>query len=192
MTQSHKEKKHCDSATLCLCDLNKFEKIKITNIKMNITVYHISSAEVKKPSVDVNGENLGFGKGFYLTNSKIEAESLAGKMGDNAVISVYEFNYFKTKNVGYRFNEFETYNKEWLNFVVDCRKGKDVAADYDIVIAGGIYDEIADIVNDYEKNNITADEAVEQLRYKDVKFQICILNQEIIDFNLEFIDIIRD
>ena len=159
---------------------------------MNITVYHISSAEVKKPSVDVNGENLGFGKGFYLTNSKIEAESLAGKMGDNAVISVYEFNYFKTKNVGYRFNEFETYNKEWLNFVVDCRKGKDVAADYDIVIAGGIYDEIADIVNDYEKNNITADEAVEQLRYKDVKFQICILNQEIIDFNLEFIDIIRD
>ena len=159
---------------------------------MNITVYHISSAEVKKPSVDVNGENLGFGKGFYLTNSKIEAESLAGKMGDNAVISVYEFNYFKTKNVGYRFNEFETYNKEWLNFVVDCRKGKDIAADYDIVIAGGIYDEIADIVNDYEKNNITADEAVEQLRYKDVKFQICILNQEIIDFNLEFIDIIRD
>ena len=159
---------------------------------MNITVYHVSNEEIKKPSVDVNGENLGFGKGFYLTNSKIEAEALARKMSDKNVISVYEFNYFKTKNVGYRFNEFETYNKEWLNFVVDCRKGKDVAADYDIVIAGGIYDEIADIVSDYEKNNITADEAVEQLRYKDVKFQICILNQEIIDFNLEFIDIIRN
>ena len=159
---------------------------------MNITVYHVSNEEIKKPSVDVNGENLGFGKGFYLTNSKIEAEALARKMSDKNVISVYEFNYFKTKNVGYRFNEFETYNKEWLNFVVDCRKGEDIAADYDIVIAGGIYDEIADIVNDYEKNNITAVEAVEQLRYKDVKFQICILNQEIIDFNLEFIDIIRN
>ena len=158
---------------------------------MNITVYHVSNEEIKKPSVDVNGENLGFGKGFYLTNSKIEAEALARTMSDKNVISVYEFNYFKTKNVGYRFNEFETYNKEWLNFVVDCRKGKDIAADYDIVIAGGIYDEIADIVNDYEKNKITADEAVEQLRYKDVKFQICILNQEIIDFNLEFIEVIR-
>ncbi|MBR0323521.1 MAG: DUF3990 domain-containing protein, partial [Bacteroidales bacterium] len=111
------------------------------------------------------------------------------KKSDKAVINVYEFNYFKTKNVGYRFNEFETYNKEWLNFVVDCRKGKDVAADYDIVIAGGIYDEIADIVSDYEKNIITANEAVEKLRYKDVKFQICILNQEIIDFNLEFVEI---
>lgn len=155
---------------------------------MNITVYHVSTEEIKKPSVDVNAENLGFGKGFYLTNSKIEAEAMAGKMSDNAIINVYEFNYFKTKNVGYRFNEFETYNKEWLNFVVDCRNGKDISADYDIVIAGGIYDEIADIVSDYEKNIITAEEAVEQLRYKDVKFQICILNQEIIDFNLDFVE----
>lgn len=155
---------------------------------MNITVYHASCAEVKNPSVDVNGENLGFGQGFYLTNSKIEAEALARKMADKTVISVYEFNYFKTKNVGYRFNEFETYNTEWLNFVADCRKGKDVFADYDIVIAGGIYDEIADIVSDYEKNIICAEEAVEQLRYKDMKFQICILNQEIIDFNLEFVE----
>ena len=157
---------------------------------MNITVYHVSNEEIKKPSVDVNGENLGFGKGFYLTNSKIEAEAMAGKMSDNAIINVYEFNYFKTKNVGYRFNEFETYNKEWLNFVVDCRKGKDVSADYDIVIAGGIYDDIEDIISDYEKNNITVEQAVEQLRYKDVKFQICILNQEIIDFNLEFMELL--
>ena len=155
---------------------------------MNITVYHASCAEVKNPSVDVNGENLGFGKGFYLTNSKAEAEAWARKRADKAVVSVYEFNYFKTKNVGYRFNEFETYNKEWLNFVVDCRKGKDVTADYDIVIAGGVNDQIVNIVEDYENNNITAEEAVEQLRYKDVKFQICILNQEIIDFNLEFVE----
>ena len=165
---------------------------------MNITVYHASCAEVKNPSVDVNGENLGFGKGFYLTNSKAEAEAWARKIaaengeGANPIISVYEFNYFKTKNVGYRFNEFETYNKEWLNFVVDCRKGKDVTADYDIVIAGGVNDQIVNIVEDYENNNITAEEAVEQLRYKDVKFQICILNQEIIDFNLEFVDAIRN
>ena len=159
---------------------------------MNITVYHVSCEEVKNPSVDANGENLGFGKGFYLTNSKVEAEALARKTADKSVISVYEFNYFKTKNVGYRFNEFETYNKEWLKFVVDCRKGKDVTADYDIVIAGGVNDKIADIVADYENNNITEEEAVEQLRYNDVKFQICILNQEIIDFNLEFVDAIRN
>ena len=57
---------------------------------MNITVYHVSCAEVKKPSVDVNGENLGFGQGFYLTNSKIEAEALARKTADKSVISTRE------------------------------------------------------------------------------------------------------
>jgi hypothetical protein len=73
---------------------------------------------------------------------------------------------------------------------VDCRKGNDVAADYDIVIAGGIDGDIEDIIIIYEKNIITAEQAVEQLRYKDVKFQICILNQEIIDFNLEFVELL--
>ena len=152
-------------------------------------MYHGTASEISHVNVGLGRGRKDFGKGFYLTNSKIEAEALARKTADKNVISVYEFNYFKTKNVGYRFNEFETFNKEWLNFVVDCRKGKDVAADYDIVIAGAIYDEIADIVSDYEKNIITAEEAVEQLRYKDVKFQICILNQEIIDFNLDFVEI---
>ena len=155
---------------------------------MTITLYHTSNSEVKEPSVNINGKNSDFGQGFYLTNMKSEAESWARKTDGKAVISVYNFNYFKTKNVGYRFNEFETYNIEWLNFVVECRKGKDVNSQYDIVIAAGVNDEIADIVEAYEKNNITAEEAIEQLRYKDVKFQICILNQEIIDFNLEFVE----
>ena len=41
---------------------------------MNITVYHVSTEEIKKPSVDVNAENLGFGKGFYFTSSQVEAQ----------------------------------------------------------------------------------------------------------------------
>ena len=155
---------------------------------MNITVYHVSDKEIKSPSVKDDGKNHDFGRGFYLTNSREEANKMASQKGENAIINVYEFNYFKTKNVGYRFNEFETYNIEWLNFVVDCRKGKDVSADYDIVIAGSVNDEIVDIVENYEKGNITAEEAIEQLRYNDVRFQICILNQEIIDFNLEFVE----
>lgn len=158
---------------------------------MNITVYHVSDKEIKSPSVKDDGNDLDFGRGFYLTNSREEANKMASQKGVNAIINVYEFNYFKTKNVGYRFNEFETYNLEWLNFVVDCRKGRDVSADYDIVIAGGVSNEIADIVKNYEKGSISAEETIEQLRYNDVRFQICILNQEIIDFNLKFVETIK-
>ena len=161
---------------------------------MTITLYHGSYIEVKNPLVNVGRKNLDFGQGFYLYNSKPEAESWAkiasNREGDDVkpIVNVFNFDYFRTKNIGYRFNEFETYNIEWLNFVVDCRKGKDVFSDYDIVIAGSIDDEIANIVVDYEKGVITAEQALEQLRYKDVKHQICILNQEIVDYCLEFVE----
>ena len=161
---------------------------------MTITLYHGSYIEVKNPLVNVGRKNLDFGQGFYLYNSKSEAESWAkiasNREGDDfkPIVNVYNFDYFRTKNIGYRFNEFETYNIEWLNFVVDCRKGKDVFSDYDIVIAGSIDAEIANIVEDYEKGIITAEQALGQLRYKDVNHQICILNQEIIDYCLEFVE----
>lgn len=161
---------------------------------MKITLYHGSYTEVKEPLTNIGRKNLDFGHGFYLTNVKNDAENWAKKSAcckdknAKAIVSVYNFDYFRTKNVGYRFNEFETYNIEWLKFVVDCRNGKDVFSEYDIVIGAGLNDEIIDIIEDYEKNIITAEQAVELLRYKDVNHQICILNQEIIEYCLEFVE----
>ena len=159
---------------------------------MNITLYHGSHIEIKEPLTNFGRINHDFGQGFYLTNIKGEAESWAkitaarNAMDAHAIVSVYNFDYFKAKNIGYRFNEFETYNIEWLKFVVDCRNGKDVFSEYDIVIGGAVNHEVIDTVEDYEKGIITAEQALCQLRYKDVNHQICILNQEIIDYCLEF------
>ena len=161
---------------------------------MKITVYHGSYTEIKNPMTNVGRKNLDFGQGFYLTNIEEQAEAwskiIATRKGKNIkpVVNVYNFDYFRTKNIGYRFNEFETYNIEWLKFVVDCRNGKDVFSDYDIVIGGVANDKVIDTVEDYEKGIITAEQALGQLRYKDVNHQICILNQEIIDYCLEFVE----
>ena len=161
-------------------------------ILMNITLYHGSHIEVKEPLTNVGRKNLDFGQGFYLTNIKEQAESwseiIATRKGRNvqAIVSVYNFDYFKAKNIGYRFNEFETYNIEWLKFVVGCRKGKDVFSEYDIVIGGAVNNEIADIVDNYEKGIVTAEQALGMMRNKNVNHQICILNQEIIEYCLEF------
>ena len=161
---------------------------------MKITVYHGSYTEIKNPMTNVGRKNLDFGQGFYLTNIKEQAEAwskiIATRKGKNIkpIVNVYNFDYFRTKNIGYRFNEFETYNIEWLKFVVDCRNGKDVFSDYDIVIGGVANDKVIDTVEDYEKGIITAEQALGQLRYKDVNHQICILNQEIIDYCLEFVE----
>lgn len=161
---------------------------------MTIKLYHGSFTEVKEPLVNIGRKNLDFGQGFYLTNIKEQAEIwakiVATRKGKNIkpIVNVYDFSYLDARNIGFRFKEFEHYDIEWLNFVVDCRKGKDVFSKYDIVIGGVANDKVIDTVEDYEKEIITAEQALGQLKYKDVNHQVCILNQEIIEYHLNFVE----
>ena len=100
----------------------------------------------------------------------------------------------KTKAIedGYRFLIFESYNIEWLEYVVACRKGKNVYAKFDVVEGGVANDSVIDTVEDYEKGIITAEQALGQLSYKKVNHQICILNQEVINQYLTFVKSISD
>lgn len=82
---------------------------------------------------------------------------------------------------------FEAYNLEWLEYVIDCRKGGELQKQYDIVEGGVANDNVIDTVEDFENGIISADQALGQLLYKKVNHQICILNQEIIDKHLTFV-----
>ena len=81
---------------------------------------------------------------------------------------------------------FESYNLEWLEYVVDCRRGGVKQQQYDVVEGGIANDNVIDTVEDYENGIITAEQALGQLRYKEVNHQICILNQDIVDKFLSF------
>lgn len=83
---------------------------------------------------------------------------------------------------------FEAYNMEWLDYVISCRQGKDYSDKYDIVEGGVANDNVIDTVEDYEKGIITAEQALGQLRYKQVNHQLCILNQKVIDHWLRFVE----
>lgn len=55
------------------------------------------------------------------------------------------------------------------------------------MVEGGVAnDNVIDTVEDYENGFITAEQALGQLKYKDVNHQICILNQDIADKYLSF------
>ncbi|MBQ4520518.1 MAG: DUF3990 domain-containing protein [Bacteroidaceae bacterium] len=157
-------------------------------------LYHGSYMPIAEPLAKAGRKNLDFGQGFYLTSIMEQAQAwatiIAGRKGRNRrpVVSSYIFNESAAKADGIRFKIFETYNLEWLNYVVDCRNGKDISADYDIVEGGVANDNVIDTVEDYEKGIITAEQALGQLRYKKVNHQICILNQFVIDKYLNFIE----
>ena len=152
-----------------------------------MTLYHGSYAPVQVPLVKLGRKKVDFGQGFYLTKLYRQAESwantIAERKGRNAqpTVTSFSFDYDAVKSDGYRVKIFGCYNLEWLEYVVDCRRGGVKQQQYDLVEGGVANDNVIDTVEDYENGIITADQALGQLRYKEVNHQICILNQEIVD-----------
>ena len=103
-----------------------------------------------------------------------------------AVFNTFQFDMNRAKADGIRIKSFPTYDLEWLDYVVACRRGKDYSNEYDIVEGGVANDNLIDTVEDYEKGIITAEQALGQLKYKKVNHQLCILNQAVIDKYLTF------
>lgn len=157
-----------------------------------ITLYHGSYIAVSAPLVGLGRKKVDFGQGFFLTKlheqAKAWAETIAERKGRNThpVVSEYSLAYSSIQNDGFRVKVFESYNLEWLEYVIDCRHGGDMQKQYDLVEGGVANDNVIDTVEDYENDIITAEQALGQLRYKKVNHQICILNQEIIDKYLKF------
>ena len=160
------------------------------------TLYHGSYTEVSAPLAKAGRRNLDFGQGFYLTSIRQQAENwatiIASRKGRNVVgrVSVFQFDESQAIADGVRFKRFDSYDIEWLNYVVDCRQGKDISSEYDAVEGGVANDNVIDTVEDYEKGIITAEQALGQLRYKEVNHQLCILSQSVIDKYLRFIECI--
>ena len=157
-----------------------------------ITLYHGSYIAVPSPLVGLGRKKVDFGQGFYLTTlheqAKAWAETIAERKGRNTkpIVSAYILDYSSVKNGGFRVKVFDSYDLEWLEYVIDCRRGGEIQKRYDIVEGGVANDNVIDTVEDYENEIITAEQALGQLRYKKVNHQLCILNQEIIDRDLTF------
>lgn len=158
-----------------------------------IKLFHGSYTEVSSPLVKLGRNKVDFGQGFYLTKLQSQAEAWARVISERkgkrakAVLSVFSLDIDKLKSNNYRIKKFESYNIEWLEYVIDCRRGGSLQEQYDIVEGGVANDNVIDTVEDYENGIITAEQALGQLKYKAVNHQICILNQEIVDKYLTFV-----
>lgn len=159
-----------------------------------ITVYHGSAIEVSKPLVALGRPNLDFGQGFYVTDLRSQAERWASRIASRRfvkpVLIVYEFDVDAAKNE-YRYLKFESYDKAWLDFIVANRKGRMLWMDYDVVEGGVANDNVIDTVEDYMRGRMSAEAALVELSKHRPNNQFCILNQEIIDKYLRFVESLK-
>ena len=158
-----------------------------------IRLYHGSIAEVRVPLVRVGRRKVDFGQGFYLTRIRRQAElwakAVAGRRpGETAILNIYQFDDVKAMQLASeRYKKFKQYDLEWLEYVIDSRKGGRHQLGYDVVEGGVANDNVIDTVEDYENGIITAEQALGQLAYKKVNHQICIHRQKIIDECVQFV-----
>lgn len=111
-----------------------------------MTVYHGSTVEIKSPDLNHTKRFLDFGPAFYVTSFREQAERWARRKHSRAlsssapVVNVYELDDDLSAFSVLRFGGVD---EAWLDFVCDCRDGKDVYSTYDAII-GRVADDSAD------------------------------------------------
>lgn len=149
-------------------------------------LYHGSYIEIQDPDIRHSRKNVDFGVGFYTTPLHEQAEKWCRRFkakGQDAIISVYEFD--DAAFVRFKTLRFETYSEEWLDFIMSCRRRKDVS-DYDIVMGGVANDKVFDTVELYFTGLINKAEAIGRLRYEKPNYQIALRTQKVIQQALHF------
>ncbi len=151
------------------------------------TLYHGSNVIVEQPLVNIGRKDFDFGPGFYLTPLYDQAFQWAARIktirkAQQAIVNVYEF----TRPQNCKIKQFEVYDEEWLNFIVDSRKGKQPWRGFDIVEGGIADDRVIDAIEAYINGYADVEHTLRQLIYHKPNHQVCILNQEIVDKCLQF------
>ncbi|WP_298551001.1 DUF3990 domain-containing protein [uncultured Parabacteroides sp.] len=130
-------------------------------------LYHGSTVTVKRPSIRKGRKTTDFGKGFYTTTNFEQAKKWAllkknREQSEKAIVSVYEV----PDNIldkEYSVLRFTGATKEWLEFVVNNRRGKE-AGGYDLIMGPVANDQLYATIRLYEQGIVTAEAAIEMLK----------------------------
>lgn len=142
-------------------------------------LYHGSNVQVDEPQILTNGYYKDFGYGFYCTSIENQAKKWAAVKKKSHIVNVYEYVEKKSLNMKV-FNEM---TEEWLDFVVDCRRG--IKHDYDIVEGPMADDTIWDYIEDFIRGNISREAFWVLVKFKYPTHQIVFCTEKALD-TIEF------
>ncbi|WP_305257564.1 DUF3990 domain-containing protein [Parabacteroides goldsteinii] len=152
-------------------------------------VYHGSYCSVERPELTFSWEKLDFGKGFYITPIREQAERWSKRFlraRKAAILNVYELDENLLKSSGFKVKTFTAYDEEWLDFIFTCRKGETIYLQYDVIIGGVANDNVFATLDAYFSGYMSKDIALDRLKYEKPNHQICILNDAILEQYLVF------
>ncbi len=141
-------------------------------------LYHGSTEDITKIDLSKSKPNKDFGRGFYLSAEKEQAEKLAEykafQFGGEPTLNVFEFDERKLSDSSIEVLKFDGYSKEWADFVFANRNSKtgESVHNYDIVVGPIANDRVGVQVRRYMEHEISLETFLENLKYmKGVTFQ---------------------
>ena len=145
-------------------------------------VYHGSSEVVRQPDTLHSYRALDFGKGFYVTTVREQAERWARRKADlfggTPVVSRYRM---RDDLSQFRVRRFPDDLMEWIEFVCDCRDGKPTYQQYDIIIGKVANDKVFRVVDMYHSGIWDKERALQEIRAYPNYDQIAFITQSAID-----------
>jgi len=151
-------------------------------------LYHGSYLSVEKPDLSFSRLTLDFGKGFYTTPIKEQAESWSKRFINSkgkGTVSSYNFN--ENEMPLLKVLKFDSYSEDWLEFIVSCRKGNDIGLGYDLIIGGIANDNVFDAIEEYLQGYRTKEQAINRIRFEKPNIQYTFKEQSIMDKYLPFV-----
>ena len=152
-----------------------------------VIVYHGSCDIVRTPDIKHSYRNLDFGKGFYVTTVREQAERWArrkaGLSGGKAIVNQY----LMSNNMDdFSVKTFSSDLMEWIDFVCDCRDGRLVYEKFDIIIGKVANDQVFRVVDMYKSGIWDKERAIREIKVYANYDQIAFISQDAIDKLLKY------
>ena len=138
-------------------------------------LYHGSNTKIEKIDLSKCRPYKDFGKGFYLTEIREQAEKMASRTAHiyegEPIVTEFEFDESALSKLSVK--QFDDPNEEWALFVLANRskEHEQPTHSYDIVIGPVADDDIAQLFRNFNDGYINLTMLVEGLKYKKVSSQ---------------------
>lgn len=143
-----------------------------------LKLYHGSNVRIERIDLSVGHINKDFGKGFYLTDIKTQADEMAKRkarlyLDAHPVVTAFHFDDRCLKENLLNVKIFNGVSDEWAEFIFQNRRASETGYkhDYDIVIGPVADDGVVMQLDRYELGQITLQQLVEELRYRKLNNQ---------------------
>ena len=141
-------------------------------------LYHGSNIAIDVIDLGKSKPNKDFGKAFYLSEQKQQAEEMAAvtveRFGGKPVVTAFEFDETCLKNTQLRYKSFNEYSREWADFILANRDADTETNihNYDIIYGPIANDSVGRQIFNLKEGYIDFEEFMKRLHFmKGISFQ---------------------